>query len=122
MNNIQCIECNKYIHGFKYKTTLYRCGDANVCSKLCSKKRYNKLETSDPYLVSPLSWPDTKKNYIKKTNSMPSFYPDTILEIDGINCDPIYEEPNKYGNIKQLFIIIYDYVYNAWLSIICLTK
>ena len=120
MNNMLCIECDRYIHGFKYKTTLYRCGDANVCSKICSGKRYNKLQTSDPYLVSPVSWPHTKKNNIKKTISLPSFYPDTILEID--NIDPVYENHNNYNTITELLIIIYDFVYNTLLSIILLTK
>lgn len=122
MNNMLCIECNKYIHGFKYNTTIYRCGDANVCSKLCSIKRYNKLEIIDPYLASPPSWSQTPKNYIKRTKSISSFYPDTILEIDDIediNIDPVNEKSNT---INQLFMIIYDFVYNTLVSIILLTK
>ncbi len=125
MNNMLCIECNKYIHGFKYNTRIYRCGDANVCSKLCSIKRYNKLEIIDPYLTSPLSWSNTKQNFIKKTKSMSSFYPDTISEIgdiEDINIDPVYEEYNNYDTITQIFSIIYDVVYKTLVRIILLTK
>lgn len=117
-----CIECNKYIHGFKYNSIIYRCGDANVCSKSCSKKRYEKLKLIDPYLTSPPSWSQTPKNYIKRTKSISSFYPDTILEIDDIediNIDPVNEKSNT---INKLFMIIYDFVYNTLVSIILLTK
>ena len=134
MNNMLCIECNKYIHGFKYNTRIYRCGDANVCSKLCSIKRYNKLEIIDPHLASPLSWTNTQKNYIKKTKSTCSFYQETISEIgyqetiseigdiEDINIDPVYEEYNNYDTITQIFSIIYDVVYKTLVRIILLTK
>ena len=89
-------------------------------SKICSEKRYNKLQTSDPYLVSPVSWPHSKKNHIKKTISLPSFYPDTTLEID--NIVPVYENHNNCDTITELFIIFYDFVYSTLLSIILLTK
>ena len=122
MNNKLCVECNKYIHGFKYNTTLYRCGDANVCSEKCSKTRYDKLELIDPNLVSPISWSEIQNNYIKKTNSVPSFYPDTILKIDDIKYVPIHEEPDEFGIIKKIFIIFNNFIYNVLYNIILFTK
>ena len=122
MNNILCIECNKYIHAFKYKATLYRCGDANVCSKECSTKRCDKLELIDPYLTSPLSWSHTPNNYIIKTKSMCSFYPHTILEIDDIEDINIDVVKEKYITVKKIFIVIYNFVYNTLSTIILITK
>ena len=124
MNNILCIECNKYIHGFKCDTTLYRCGDANVCSQICSKKRYNKLEIIDPYFTSPISWPTANKfNTIKKSKSPPTFYPHTILNIDEIYLEPISEEDsNVYTIIDDLITIINSIFYNTIVSIVLLLQ
>lgn len=134
MNNSLCIECNKFIHGYKYKNKLYRCGDANVCSITCSKKRYHKLEIVDPYLISPLSWYTVRDcNPIKKTESTPSFYPDTILNIenlnienlniDQVNVDNKNEDPtNIYTIFENIIGIINKFLYNAIVNIILMTK
>ncbi len=39
----------------KYKT-LYRCCDANTCSKKCANERFNHVRKADPNLICPDSW------------------------------------------------------------------
>ena len=119
MNNNTCIECNKYINAFTNNNTLYRCGDANVCSKHCSKKRYNKLKSVDPYLMSPLLWSNIQgNNKIKRTNSQPSFCPDTVLNINDDNLETIEEETNKSTNVTGVFSKINEIIYNIVISVI----
>tara|TARA_B100000925_G_C21899923_1_gene426672 strand:- start:433 stop:804 length:372 start_codon:yes stop_codon:yes gene_type:complete len=118
MNNNTCIECNKYINILTNNNTLYRCGDANVCSKFCSKKRYNKLKTVDPQLMSPLLWSNIQgNNKIKRINSQPSFYRDTVLNIDN-HLETIDEETKKSNSITSAFIKINEFIYNIIISVI----
>ena len=125
MNNNTCIECNKYINAIANKnSTLYRCGDANVCSKHCSKIRLHKLESIDPYLMSPLLWSNIQDNIqdniqckIKRTNTQPSFYPYTVLNIDN-GLETIYEEPYKSTNNSGIFGKINQLIYSIFITII----
>ena len=118
MNNNTCIECNKYINAFTNNNTLYRCCDANVCSKHCSKERYNKLKLVDPYLMSPLLWSNIQgNNKIKRINSQPSFYHDTVLNIDN-HLETIDEETKKSNSITSAFIKINEFIYNIIISVI----
>tara|TARA_Y100000994_G_scaffold236606_1_gene227375 strand:+ start:219 stop:422 length:204 start_codon:yes stop_codon:yes gene_type:complete len=51
-----CSECNKKIYdiGVFKNNTIYRCGDANVCSIYCSYVRLHKIINIDPQLDSPI--------------------------------------------------------------------
>jgi len=54
-----CSECNKKINnGQFYQNTIYRCGDADVCSIACSRIRLNKIISVDPRLNTPMIWQD----------------------------------------------------------------
>mgnify|MGYP003637077201 CR=1 FL=1 len=79
MNNVNCIVCSERIVGITENTTLYRCGDANVCSMVCSTKRFNKLKIINPRLDLPSSW-ELEDISLRKTDSS-LFFEDTCLDI-----------------------------------------
>ncbi len=90
-----CSECNKKINnGQFYQNTIYRCGDADVCSVTCSRIRLDKIISVDPRLNTPMIWQDipTTPNIgcFKRVSTMEN------LEASYYNCNndlkPIKED------------------------------
>ena len=65
-----CEECNTKIEDLLFSQTkkLYRCCDANVCSKVCSLRRLSNIKNIDPELNSPMSWPSMDMSRIPETD------------------------------------------------------
>ena len=69
--------------------------------------------------MSPLLWSNIQgNNKIKRTNSQPSFCPDTVLNINDDNLETIEEETNKSTNVTGVFSKINEIIYNIIISVI----
>lgn len=104
MNNNNCIVCDNIIDALNSKGTLYRCGDANVCSAGCSHKRFCELKIINPRLNEPLSW-NTSENKLSKTKST-LFCSDTCIIIGAGDYDTPNIDKTIYGTIRNIFVRI----------------
>lgn len=90
-----CSECNKKINNGRIfqNNTIYRCGDADVCSITCSRIRLDKIISVDPYLNTPMIWQD-----IPTTPTIGCFKRVSTME----NLESSYFKPNNSLNsIKE---------------------
>ena len=62
-----CANCSKQYH-FTGFDTVYRCGDAYVCSNKCAEERLKKIMGFDPLLSHPILWDDTVDGYCNVDN------------------------------------------------------
>ena len=89
-----CSECNKKINNGRIfqNNTIYRCGDADVCSVSCSRIRLDKMISVDPYLNTPMIWQD-----IPSTPTIDSFKRVSTME----NLEASYKSKNNLHPIKE---------------------
>lgn len=89
-----CSECNKKINNGRIfqNNTIYRCGDADVCSVSCSRIRLDKIISVDPYLNTPMIWQD-----IPSTPTIGSFKRVSTME----NLEASYKCKNNLSPIKE---------------------
>lgn len=62
-----CANCSKQYH-FTGINTVYRCGDAYVCSNKCAQERLKKIMGFDPLLSQPILWDATVDDYCNVDN------------------------------------------------------
>ena len=63
----KCANCSKQYH-FTGLDTVYRCGDAYVCSNKCAQERLKKIMGFDPLLSHPILWDATVDGYCNVEN------------------------------------------------------
>lgn len=98
-----CANCSTQDY-FKDLKTVYRCGDAYVCSKKCADRRLEKIMASDPLLSNSLLW-EPHDNYAHET--MECADNDNIsietnkIEITNINTTYLSNATNEIANAYE---------------------
>lgn len=98
-----CANCSVQ-NNFKDFKTVYRCGDAYVCSKKCADHRLEKMMASDPLLSNSLLW-EPHDNYPHETmecgdNDNISIETNKI-EITNINTRSLSTATNDIANAYE---------------------
>lgn len=95
-----CANCSTQNY-FDVSKTVYRCGDAYVCSKKCADLRLEEIMTFDPLLSNSLLWKphdniSTETNKTNETKNTNINTNTTYLSTTTNDITNAYEKENKY--------------------------